>query len=140
MFFQPNFDLPTYTQKFLQYAERENYSPDTINGHEKDLKKFTSFIYQLYDGYIFTEEIGKEDIIEYLDFLKKQPYKANSIVRYLSSIRVFFKYLVVELDFENNPTYGIEVRIPQCLKYWMKRKSSCYYPLRKSIQFFIMYG
>ncbi|SOB90581.1 integrase/recombinase XerD [Ureibacillus xyleni] len=110
MIVQPNFDLPVYTKKFFRHLKRKNYSPETINGYEKDLKKFTAFMYDLYDGYILTEEINKDDILEYLDFLRDQTYKPNSIARYFSSVRSLYKYLVIELDFKTNPTLGITTR------------------------------
>jgi len=110
MIVHPNFDLPNFTKKFIRHLKRNNYSPETINGYEKDLKKFTPFIYDLYDGYILTDEISKDDILEYLGFLQDQPYKPNTIARYFSSVRSLYKYLVIELDFKTNPTLGITYR------------------------------
>jgi site-specific recombinase XerD len=110
MLVHPNFDMPKLTQKFIRHLKRKNYSLETIKGYEKDLKKFTAYIYDLYEGYILTEEIRKDDILEYLDFLRDQSYKINTVARYFSSIRSFFKYLVTELDFKHNPTLGITTR------------------------------
>lgn len=110
MIVHPNFDLPIYMKKFFRHLRKNNYSLETINGYEKDLRKFTTFMYDLYDGYILTEEISKDDILEYLDFLRDQTYKPNSIARYFSSVRSLYKYLVIELDFKMNPTIGITTR------------------------------
>ncbi|OEC02090.1 hypothetical protein GY31_09450 [Lysinibacillus sphaericus] len=110
MIIHSDFDLPKYSKKFLQHLKRKYYSQETIIGYENDIKKFSSFIYQLYDGHILTEEISKDDILEYLDFLGNQDYKPNSISRYFYGVKAFFKFLVIELNFKVDPTIGISTR------------------------------
>ncbi|MBB3868684.1 tyrosine-type recombinase/integrase [Parageobacillus toebii NBRC 107807] len=95
-----NYDLPIYTSKFLRYLKRQHYSEETITGYEKDLKKFNEFLYREYHGNILTEEIQKEDILDYLGYLESLGLKPNSVARHLSTLKSFYKFLVHEMDFK----------------------------------------
>ncbi|MDV2886374.1 tyrosine-type recombinase/integrase [Alkalihalophilus pseudofirmus] len=141
MVIQKRFDLMLYRDKFLRDLKRKNYSGETINGYEKDLNKFGNYLFGLYGGSILTEEITKSDILDYMDFLKdKAGFKINSISRNLSTLKSFFKFLVFELDFKDNPAEKIRtpknyVPLPQVLDFdeindlleSAKRRSLFYY-------------
>lgn len=96
------FDLQLYVDKFIRYLRRLNYSPETIDGYSKDLKKFKVFLIQEYSGNILTKQIQREDILDYLKMLQDNGLKPNSIARNLSTLKSFFKFLVHELNFEND--------------------------------------
>lgn len=117
------FDLNLYSEKFLRYLKRKNYSTETITGYQKDLKKFGEFLLTLYEGNILTEDITKSDIQDYMDYLKDEAgFKVNSIARNLSTLKSFFKFLVYELNFDDNPAEKIRtpksfVPLPQVLDF-----------------------
>lgn len=123
MIFQKNFDLDTHKDQFIRYLKRKNYSSETLTGYQKDLKKFGIFLNEIYGGNLLTEEISKNDILDYMDFLRDTAgYKVNSISRNLSTLKSFFKFLVYELDFNKNPAEKIRtpknyVPLPQILDF-----------------------
>ncbi|MCM3162723.1 tyrosine-type recombinase/integrase [Metabacillus litoralis] len=123
MVIQKKFDLLMYKDKFIRYLKRKNYSVDTICGYNKDLTKFSKFLSSLYEGSILTEEITKNDILDYMDFLEEDAgFKVNSISRNLSTLKSFFKFLVYELDFDENPAEKIRtpknfIPLPQILDF-----------------------
>ncbi|WLR50665.1 tyrosine-type recombinase/integrase [Bacillus tianshenii] len=100
MFHHNQFDLHIYSQKFLRHLKRQKYSDETISGYAKDLKKFNEFIFTSYEGRVFTEELQKEDILDYLTYLDEQGLKSSSIARNLSTLKSFYKFLVYEMDFK----------------------------------------
>jgi integrase/recombinase XerD len=100
LFNHQQFDLHIYAQKFLRHLKRQKYSEETITGYAKDLKKFSQFIYTAYEGRIFTEELQREDLLDYLSFLEEQKMKPNTIARNLSTLKSFYKFLVYEMDFK----------------------------------------
>ncbi|WML46167.1 tyrosine-type recombinase/integrase [Neobacillus sp. PS3-40] len=123
MTLQRNFDLGLYKKKFLRHLRRKNYSLETLVGYEKDLDKFSLFLIEIYQGVILVEEITKNDILDYMDFLKdKEGYKINSISRHLSTLKSFFKFLTQELDFTENPAMKVKTPksytpLPQILSF-----------------------
>ncbi|MYL53750.1 tyrosine-type recombinase/integrase [Pontibacillus yanchengensis] len=100
MIIQETFDLNLYAQKFLRHLKRQHYSEETITGYQKDLRKFSEFLYHEYKGNILTEEIQKEDILDYLGYLESLDFKPNSVSRHLSTLKSFYKFLVYEMDFK----------------------------------------
>ncbi|WP_107901212.1 tyrosine-type recombinase/integrase [Gottfriedia solisilvae] len=109
MFLQRNFDFKVWSDKFLRHLKRKNYSGETISGYTKDLEKFSRFVYEKYEGFILVEEINTGDIQDYMDFLKEiEGYKVNSIARHLCTLKSFFKFLVNELNFKDNPAVKIQ--------------------------------
>ncbi|OIK08807.1 tyrosine-type recombinase/integrase [Bacillus sp. MUM 13] len=103
-----NFDLHLNAKKFLKHLSRQNYSLETITGYGKDLEKFCKFIFTEYGGNILTSEVTKEDIQDYLTFLKRMEFKPNSVARHLSTLKSFYKFLIYEMNFERNAAAGIK--------------------------------
>lgn len=102
-------DLQVYSEMFIRYLKRNNYSRETIIGYSKDLMRFGQFLEGIYKGQILLEEVGKNDILDYMDFLKEsEGFKVNSILRHLSTLKSFYKFLVQEQDFCENPAMKIQ--------------------------------
>jgi site-specific recombinase XerD len=97
---QQQFDLPMYAQKFLRHLRRQNYSIETLKGYENDLKRFAAFLEKEYGKNLLTEEIQKEDLLDYLGVLEREGLKPNSVSRNLSTLKSFYKFLVYEMDFK----------------------------------------
>lgn len=96
----PIFDLPIYAKKFIRHLKRQLYSEETISAYQKDLKRFQAFLLQEYGGNILTEEIQKEDILDFMGYLENQGLKPNTIFRHLSTLKSFYKFLVYEMEFK----------------------------------------
>jgi site-specific recombinase XerD len=112
MIFGVKFNLPHLQQKFIRHLKRHGYSPETLIGYEKDLLKFGKFISNLYQGAILIEEIGKDDLQDYIEYLREENYSPNTIARNISTLKSFFNYLVSELNFKVNPAGKIKTPQP----------------------------
>jgi site-specific recombinase XerD len=111
MIFGVKSNLPLLQQKFIRHLKRNDYSPETIVGYEKDLLKFGKFLLAMYDDSILVEEIGKDDLQDYLECLREEYYSQNTIARNISTLKSFYNYLVSELNFKDNP--AAKIKTPQ---------------------------
>lgn len=107
-------------EKYHNYlAAERNYSPYTICGYLKDIEDFKKFLEIEKYGNLLA--IKSENIARYyISYLVGNQYSRKSIARKISSLRAFYKYLVVEgiLDtsyFENVETPKIEKQLPKFL-------------------------
>ena len=103
MIYNREFDLPLLTSKFLKYLTRCNYSEETIIAYKTDLKVFSQFIYEEYDGQILFDQLTRNDILDYLTYLKNEKmYALNSVYRHLSTLKSFNRFIVDELNMLEN--------------------------------------
>ncbi|MBN1445323.1 MAG: tyrosine recombinase [Candidatus Omnitrophica bacterium] len=76
---------------FLQHLRVErNLSKNTVGAYSADLKKFRAFMES--DNYSLNR-VDSEKITAFILFLKKQNLSSSTIVRTLSSVRNFYKFL-----------------------------------------------
>ena len=106
-----NLELINKFELFLTVEKR--YSSFTIKEYIYDLKKFNECIKKDF------AKVKEEDIIKYIKsiFYKLEPTSINHII---SSIKSFYKFLVNDQEFKNNPSLNIEVlklskRLPKYL-------------------------
>lgn len=105
------------TQEFLLYLQHQKfYSQKTIDAYQRDIVRFETFVHQTQETSF--ENISTRDAHYYLAYLTEQEYSKNSIARLLSSLRVFFKYLVKQGYIGDNPFADItfkkrEKRLPK---------------------------
>ncbi|NEW66369.1 tyrosine recombinase XerC [Carnobacteriaceae bacterium zg-84] len=94
--------MEQHIMDFLDMLQREKrYSLATIQAYRRDIEKFVSFLKQDKESDILNVTI--RDAKYYLAYLTEQEYSKNSISRLLSSLRVFYQYLL-SLDYvEENP-------------------------------------
>ena len=80
----------------------KKYSHNTIESYKRDLIKFDEFI---------NKEVGlisEDDIKKYLAFLTKENDSKTTIARNISSLRSFYKFLLIEKIININPIENIE--------------------------------
>ncbi len=106
--------------KYRSYLIAEkNYSPYTIESYLKDINDFRLFLKS--EGYGNILEIKTENISRYyISYLVGKKYSRKSIARKVSSLRAFYRYLVVEgiigvSYFENAEPPKIEKSLPKFL-------------------------
>ena len=79
--------------QFVDYLEVEkHYASNTISAYQRDLFKFLSFC--LENSVTEWQDIEPDNINLFVMGLRHKGVSARSISRYLSSIRVFFAFLV----------------------------------------------
>ena len=106
--------------KFCDYLKNQkNYSDYTILNYKKDLEEYFEFLDNKKYSY---KEMDYKKCVEYLVYLDQKQLKKTSISRRLSSIRTFYKYLVLNNYTDNNPFLLVsspkkEKRIPKFINY-----------------------
>ena len=107
-------------RSYLSYIERErNYSSHTIISYANDLTQYCSFLQNEYPELV--QDHGAVDmsvIRAFLGMLLENGVAKKSVVRKLSSLRSFYKFLVRKKIVVSNPTLNIvtpkvEKKLPQ---------------------------
>ncbi len=94
---------------FLTYLSVERgRAENTLHSYERDLKHFLSFLDEQGRG---ISDYSRKDITAFIERLRDRGYNSSSLSRYLSSIRSFSRYLVLEGIREDDPTE--EIRNPR---------------------------
>ncbi len=93
--------------RFLNYLLIDKkYSNNTILTYEDDLNTFLSFCKE---EKLELNEIEKEDLKNYLVYLKKHYQNEKTISHHITSLRSFYKFLLMEKILTKNPISGIEL-------------------------------
>ena len=105
---------------FIEYLKyQRNYSDFTCNNYKKDLNEYNSFVLSNKINY---KNMDYNDAKEYVIYLNKKNDAKSTISRKLSSLRTFYKYLVLNNKVESNPFLLVsspkkEKRIPKFINY-----------------------
>lgn len=88
---------------FVNYlANEKNYSPLTIRGYEKDIRRFFQYLEE--SGSLPADlTLDYLDVRSYLSWLYDQKYARNSIGRKISSLRSFYQFLLKNGAVKENP-------------------------------------
>ncbi len=93
---------------FMEYLEFEKgLSLNTRAAYRRDLGKFMAFIRDTM-AYKHLEEISKQDIIAFLAWQVDSGAEYSTIARSLSSIKTFYKYLILDGFIGTNPAGDLE--------------------------------
>lgn len=112
--------MERYIDKFIEYLKvQKNYSEYTRINYEKDLLEYSDFLNNKNYDY---NKMDYKKCMNYLIYLDEKKYKKNSISRKLSSLRTFYKFLVLNNYSDNNPFLLIsspkkEKRMPKFINY-----------------------
>ena len=87
---------------FINYITVEKgLAHNSIDSYSRDLKQFTDFITGF--GIIEIKDLTKQNILEYMNFLKQKGKRPTTISRNITTLRNFFRFLVrekiIEIDF-----------------------------------------
>ncbi len=94
-------DIRFAIQRFLDYLVTERgYSPHTVAAYEHDLLLLAEYLEKRRKT---LDRTGVKDLLNFLKTLEKRRYAARTRERVLSALRSFYRYLVEEEDFEQNP-------------------------------------
>ena len=112
--------MEKYIDKFIEYLKvQKNYSEFTRINNQKDLEEYFEFLNNKNYDY---KNMDYKKCMNYLIYLDEKKYKKNSISRKLSSLRTFYKFLVLNNYSDNNPFLLIsspkkEKRMPRFINY-----------------------
>ena len=141
--------LTKQIEDFVEHLSIEkNYAINTISSYKRDLLKFSSFleVRELSDFNLIDSDVLNLFVME----LRHRNTSGKSIKRYLSSIRVFFTFLIDNNQIEVNPALAIktpkvERDLPKTidfddLKKMMTINSSKYKELRSVLMIELLYS
>ena len=80
----------------------KHYSKNTIDSYKRDLLKF--YNYFKVDS---VQNIDKDDVKKYLKYLNEENMNERSIARNISSLKSFYKFLIIEKYVKDNPLDSI---------------------------------
>lgn len=95
--------LSSLIEEFLRYLLIDKgYSNNTIESYKRDLEKFLIF-----NKDKDINSIKNNDLKEYIKYLNEENLNEKSIARNISSIKSFYKFLVIQKYVINNPSDSI---------------------------------
>ena len=96
--------IDTYIDEFIEYLIIDKkYSENTIKSYKNDLKKFENYIKKQINN------INENDIKNYIKYLNKENDDTKTISHNISTLRSFYKFLLIEKKVKNNPMEYIEL-------------------------------
>ncbi len=93
---------------FKFYLEDDMGSPiNTVNAYISDLRQYQDFLVK-YENINDVSEITREDILRYIESLKRKDLSKTSIARKITAIKDFHRYLCKEENIRDNPALLID--------------------------------
>lgn len=143
--------MTNYIEVFIDYLDYERgLSPNTRAAYYRDLNKFKDF---LWHEYAISDPVlvNKGQIIQYLSVQMNNGAAYSTVARSLSSIKTFYKFLVLENYTKTNPSSDLETpkikrKLPQVLtieevdKLMQQPKVTVPLGLRDRAMLELMYG
>jgi integrase/recombinase XerD len=94
-------------QEFLEFLEEEKgYAENTIAAYRNDLTQFVSYIEYKVDGN--WQNLNREIINQYIEYIKNQPYSSSTVARKVAAIKSFSRYLLARGVIKNDPTATLD--------------------------------
>ena len=108
-------------EEFLSYLKIEKgYSNNTIYAYRDDLEQFLDFL-AILEKNLF--QIGRGEIRLFLSSLLKKGYKIRSITRKLSTLKSFYKHLLMKNKIQKNPAKLVKTpKIPKELPHFLSEE------------------
>ena len=104
--------------EFLDSLKNKKYSPNSIQGHRLDLRKFLKWLKVDEDNYDSQELLEKirnlnlEDLETYLNYLR-QSYKPRTLARHTSTLKLFLDNLELQGLIKKSPAH--QLSFPQVM-------------------------
>tara|TARA_B110000971_G_scaffold221969_1_gene272034 strand:+ start:5319 stop:6251 length:933 start_codon:yes stop_codon:yes gene_type:complete len=97
--------------QFLEMMSAERgASSHTCDAYERDLKSLASFLSRHETD---LQDATEDDLSQYMTWMNQQGMASSTVARHLSSLRHFYKFLMLEDVRASNPTDGLRRPTPQ---------------------------
>jgi integrase/recombinase XerD len=101
--------MEPYILAFMDYIGFEKgLTGNTQAAYKRDLKKFLTYLTQYHPTLLKWEEVTKKEIISFLAWEMDEGAAYATVARNLSSIKSFYKFMVMEDHIAINPTTDLE--------------------------------
>jgi integrase/recombinase XerD len=109
--------LAEFIDRFMESAVFESgLAEKTLSAYAADLKRYTDHLADL--GRTSPDVITRDDVLEHVALLMDEGLGRKSVVRHLSAIRRFHRFLLEEKFSTANPTEGLDSpRLPRSLPH-----------------------
>jgi integrase/recombinase XerD len=98
--------MKSLIEQFLSYTQMERgLAENTIKSYRSDLEQFHCFLTEAKKK---LHELKTDDIINFMALLQQDGLTPRSVARYISSLRMFFRFLLQEGNIESDPTVNID--------------------------------
>jgi integrase/recombinase XerD len=95
-----------FIDQFITYLSVEKgLSRNTLASYQTDLKKFLSYLKQKERD---MNAVSRSDIVDFMGQLRLEGYSISTICRYISSLKAYYKYLLLEQKIESDPSEDIQ--------------------------------
>src|SRR5215469_13221920 len=95
-----------FTSSFLDYLKVEKgLAPLTISAYQSDLLQYSEFLEKRKRA---LREARRQDVRDFLNSLLSNGLDGRSVARKLSTLRHFYKYLLLDRHIEADPTLNID--------------------------------
>jgi integrase/recombinase XerD len=95
-----------FTSSFLDYLKVEKgLAPLTISAYQSDLAQYSEFLQKRKRA---LREARRQDVRDFLNSLLSNGVDGRSVARKLSTLRHFYKYLLLDRHIEADPTLNID--------------------------------
>ena len=104
-------EIPVIIEQFIDVVWMERgLSENTLSAYRTDLKKFVVWLMQKDNNLVEEKliQVDREVVIKYFDYLEKQEVSPRSRARLLSSLRLFYAYLLREKKIDVDPVALID--------------------------------
>jgi len=109
--------------KFLDFLVVEKgYSENTIAAYRNDLSQFAKFLAEVNPPITSWAEVEKDNVVNYILYLKEREYASSTVARKVAAIKSFFHFLLAEGMIEDDPTVTLDSptvkkRLPKALSH-----------------------
>lgn len=115
----------TPIDSYLHYLENErNYSAHTLVAYREDLEQFNAFLRRHGNATQSYSDVDHAVIRRFLGELLQNGYARKSVVRKLTSLRSFFRFLVKRGALRHNPAKSfVTPKVPKTLPVFLEESS-----------------
>lgn len=105
---------------FIYYLNTERgLSENTLISYKKDISQFMDFLDSREKTY---SDFFKDEIVDFIDNLRTREYSVSSICRYISTIRAFCRFLLIEKERKDDPAENLHIpkkweQVPKALSF-----------------------
>ena len=101
--------MADYLKEFVAFlTEQKKASSNTLESYSRDLSQFMHFL-----GNTDLSAVTEESIQRYIAALKRAGKSQSTITRTISSVRTFYKFMILQGYIDRNPVMGIHVEKPK---------------------------
>ncbi len=115
--------LMSSQESFISYLKYEKrYSPHTVLAYHKDLDQFVSYCTEMI-GEFDVKTVDTKLLRNWVIFLMEQQCSPKTVARKVTSVKVFFKFLMKEQVVESNPAINLPLpKIRKKLPFFVDEK------------------